>query len=137
MRSASLLTRINRSEELLLMVLYSSFMACSLTLALSLWSTGESVGNVVWNFKKSLRPNERVVLSRTLSLDCSNSRSGLLSGSSFFQEPKGFGLADGWPASCRPAGDGVLRRRGVQLIAAICRFPERQTEWRTKQSRRI
>ncbi len=26
----------------------------------------------------------------------------------FFQEPKGFGSADGWPASCRLAGGGAL-----------------------------
>jgi len=31
---------------------------------------------------------------------------------SFFQEPKGFGSADGWPASGRPAGGGALAEEG-------------------------
>ena len=54
----------------------------------------------------------------------------------FFLEPKGFGLADGWPASGRPAGGGAgagaLRRRWSTVCwQAVWRSTERQqaTRW--------
>ena len=49
----------------------------------------------------------------------------------FFLEPKGFGFADGWPASGRPAGGGAgvgaLRRRWSTVCwQAVWRNTERQ-----------
>ncbi len=58
---------------------------------------------------------------------------------SFFPEPKGFGLADGWPEGGAPGGRGAEEVIDGRLASCLEKHRttggRQRAEWRTKQSR--